>query len=121
MLAAPAAQPARSNPSLPLQRYAGDYVDPWYGPIHVRTGPRGLTINFPRSKGMNGTLEHWQYDTFRTRFVDKQIEPAFVTFGMDANGRIERVTMKPVSPVADFSYDYQDLLFTPAAAAKAAQ
>jgi hypothetical protein len=23
-------------------------------------------------------------------------------------------TMKPVSPIADFSYDYQDLLFTPA-------
>ena len=40
---------------------------------------------------------------------------------MDANGRIERVTMTPVSPVADFSYDYQDLLFTPAAAGKAAQ
>jgi CubicO group peptidase (beta-lactamase class C family) len=121
MLAAPGAQPARTNPSLPLQRYAGDYVDPWYGPIHVRTGAGGLTINFPRSKGMNGTLEHWQYDTFRTRFVDKQIEPAFVTFGMDANGRIERVTMTPVSPVADFSYDYQDLLFTPPSAAKVAQ
>jgi len=24
------------------------------------------------------------------------------------------VTMKPVSPTADFSWDYQDLLFTPA-------
>jgi hypothetical protein len=24
------------------------------------------------------------------------------------------VTMKPVSPSADFSWDYQDLLFTPA-------
>jgi hypothetical protein len=23
------------------------------------------------------------------------------------------MTMKPVSPLADFSYDYQDLLFTP--------
>jgi hypothetical protein len=39
-----------------------------------------------------------------------------VTFGLDANGKVERVTMKPVSPIADFSYDYQDLLFTPVAA-----
>ena len=58
-------------------------------------------------------LEHWQYDTFVTRFEDKTIEPAYVTFGLDADGKVERVTMKPVSPLADFSYDYQDLLFTP--------
>ena len=28
-------------------------------------------------------------------------------------GGIERVTMKAVSPLADFSYDYQDLMFVP--------
>ena len=67
---------------------------------------------------MEGTLEHWQYDTFRTRLTDKSIEPAYVTFGLDAEGRVERVTMKPVSPLADFSYDYQDLLFTPEAGGK---
>jgi len=26
--------------------------------------------------------------------------------------------MKPVSPLADFSYDFQDLLFTPQSSAK---
>jgi hypothetical protein len=36
-----------------------------------------------------------------------------VTFSLDADGKVDRVTMKPVSPIADFSYDYQDLLFTP--------
>jgi hypothetical protein len=36
-----------------------------------------------------------------------------VTFGLDADGKVERVTMKAVSPLADFSYDYQDLLFMP--------
>jgi CubicO group peptidase (beta-lactamase class C family) len=117
-LAAPAAQPAKAGPSLPLARYAGDYVDPWYGKISVRENGGQLQIDFPRSRGMNGTLEHWQYDTFRTRFVDKQIEPAFVTFGVGAEGQVERVTMKAVSPIADFSYDYQDLQFTRVAAAK---
>ena len=48
-----------------------------------------------------------------TRFDDKTIEPAYVSFGLDADGKVERVTMKPASPIADFSYDYQDLLFTP--------
>jgi hypothetical protein len=36
-----------------------------------------------------------------------------VTFSLDADGKVDRVTMKAVSPIADFSYDYHDLLFTP--------
>ena len=117
-LSAPAAQPAKAGPSLPLSRYVGEYADPWYGPIHIREANGRLTIDFPRSRGMNGTLEHWQYDTFRTRFADKQIEPAFVTFAIGPDGKVERVTMKAVSPIADFSYDYQDLEFTPVAKAR---
>jgi hypothetical protein len=42
----------------------------------------------------------------------KWIEPAYVTFSIDADGKVDHVTMKPVSPAADFSFDYQDLLFT---------
>jgi CubicO group peptidase (beta-lactamase class C family) len=117
-LAAPAARPAKAGPSLPLSRYAGDYVDPWYGRISIRRYGGRLAIDFPRSKGMNGILQHWQYDTFKTNFVDKQIEPAFVTFSIGAEGQVDRVTMKPVSPIADFSYDYQDLSFVPAKAAQ---
>jgi coproporphyrinogen III oxidase len=36
-----------------------------------------------------------------------------MTFGLNADGQVERITMRAVSPLADFSYDYQDLLFTP--------
>jgi hypothetical protein len=39
-----------------------------------------------------------------------------VTFSLDADGKVDRVTMKAVNPAVDFSWDYQDLLFTPAAA-----
>ena len=41
-----------------------------------------------------------------------------MTFSLDAEGAVDRVTMKPLSPIADFSYDYQDLLFRPVAAKK---
>lgn len=114
-LDAPAAKPAKVGPSLPLARYAGTYADPWYGNIEVGVSKGSLTIDFKPTPRMGGTLEHWQYDTFITRLDDKTIEPAFVTFGLDADGRVERITMKPVSPLADFSYDYADLLFTPVA------
>ncbi|MCA1660679.1 MAG: serine hydrolase [Novosphingobium sp.] len=112
------AQPAQIGPSLPLARYAGDYADPWYGPIAIRADGGKLVIDFKQTPRMTGQLEHWQYDSFRTRWDDPTIEPAYVTFSLDADGKVERITMKPVSPLADFSYDYQDLLFTPAPASK---
>ncbi len=115
---AAAASPAHVGPSLPLERYAGTYADPWYGNIEVALANGKLTIDFKSTPRMRGNLEHWQYDSFITRLDDKSIEPAYVTFGLNADGRVERITMKPVSPAADFSYDYQDLLFTPLETAK---
>ena len=106
-------KPAAIGPSLPLDHYVGDYSDPWYGTIKVRQAGKGLTIEFPHSAGMEGPLTHYQYDTFKTNPKLGWVEPAYVTFSVDANGKIDRVTMKPVSPAADFSWDYQDLLFTP--------
>jgi len=110
-----AAKPAKVGPSLPLARYVGTYTDPWYGNIEIALVKNKLRVDFKSTPRMGGTLEHWQYDSFITRFDDKTIEPAYVNFGLDADGKVERITMKAVSPLADFSYDYQDLLFTPAA------
>jgi hypothetical protein len=110
---ATSAQPAHVGPSLPLASFAGTYADPWYGNIEVTAVNGQLKIDFKSTPGMTGTLEHWQYDSFITRLDDKSIEPAYVSFGLDADGKVQRVTLKPVSPLADFSYDYQDLLFTP--------
>jgi hypothetical protein len=36
-----------------------------------------------------------------------------VTFALKADGGIDRVGMRAVSPLADFSFDYQDLDFRP--------
>ena len=108
-----AAKPAKIGPSLSLGRYAGIYSDPWYGNLEITQSAAGLKINFASTPRMGGSLEHWQYDSFITRFDDKNIEPAYVTFALNADGKIERVTMKAISPLADFSFDYQDLLFTP--------
>lgn len=107
---------ATSRPSLPPAGYAGAYADPWYGPMTIATRGRDLRIDFTRTPGMTGTLRHWQYDTFRADWDDASIEPAFVTFALDADGKVARITMKAVSPLADFSYDYHDLRFVPQAA-----
>lgn len=113
-----AVAPAKVGPSLPLTRYAGHYVDPWYGRMTIAPGgPSGLTLSFDDTPRMAGPLDHYQYDSFIVRFTDPGIEPAYVTFNIGAAGDIERIKLKPVSPTADFSFDYQDLDFAPVAAA----
>ena len=102
-----------SNPSLEAAGYAGAFVDAWYGPIAITEAGGKLRIDFRQTPGMAGTLTHWQYDTFRADWDDASIEPAYVTFALDAAGKVDRITMKAVSPLADFSYDYQDLQFEP--------
>ena len=110
------AQRPQSSPTLPLASYAGSYSDPWYGPIAITETGGQLAIDFKQTPGMVGPLEHWAYDTFVARWPDPLIEPAFVTFALDAAGKPARITMKAFSPVADFSFDYHDLEFTPVVA-----
>ena len=118
VLRATQAKPAGIGPSLPLARYAGTYADPWYGNVEVAAHSDGLRIDFKSTPRMGGRLRHWQYDTFITEFDDRTIEPAYVTFALDADGKVERITMKAVSPIADFSWDYRDLALTPVVVGK---
>ena len=104
------------GPSLPLSGYTGVYRDPWYGTatISQSKGRQGaLSISFDRTPGLHGALEHVQYDTFRTHWAMPDVEDAYVTFALKPDGSIDQMTMKAISPTADFSWDYQDLRFTP--------
>jgi Domain of unknown function (DUF3471) len=105
---------ATSKPSLPLAKYAGVYNDAWYGPITIRLENGGLVISFDHSPGMVGELQHWQYETFKAHWRVRTIEDAFVTFSLNPDGSIDSARMAAVSPLADFSFDYQDLLLRPA-------
>jgi hypothetical protein len=101
-------------PSLPLARYAGIYRDPWYGTVSVTMKAAGLQISFDHTPSMHGALEHVHDDTFRTRFVGRGVEDAYMTFTPNADHSIERAALRPISPLADFSFDYADLSLTPA-------
>ena len=104
---------ANSRPSLPLEKYAGTYGDAWYGTSTIRIEGGKLFLTFDYTPNMVGELEHWQYDTFVTHWRVRTTADAFVTFALKPDGSIDRFTMLPVSPLADFSFDYQDLEFRP--------
>jgi len=104
---------ANSKPLLPLEKYAGTYNDAWYGPITIKQEGSGLVFRMEHTPKAVADLQHWQYDTFKAHWRDRTIEDAFVTFTLNPDGSIDHFTMAAVSPLADFSFDYQDLWFTP--------
>jgi CubicO group peptidase (beta-lactamase class C family) len=106
---------ANSKPSLQLEKYAGAYSDAWYGDIGIAFENGRLVMRFSHSPALTGELEHWQYDTFKARWRDRSLAAdAFVTFSLNPDGSIREIRMVPVSPLTDFSYDFQDLLIVPA-------
>ncbi|PYO62499.1 MAG: serine hydrolase [Gemmatimonadetes bacterium] len=104
-----------AGPSLPLARYAGRYTDALYGDATITLEQGTLVLRFSRSPAFVGDLAHWQYDTFRTGWRTPNLADAFVTFDLNPDGSIVQFRMAAVSPLADFSFDYQDLRFVPAA------
>ena len=100
------------GPTLPLDAYVGRYRDPWYGDILVTRSGGGLAIDFTHTPAFKSVLEPFGADAFRTHFSPIAGEDAVVTFALH-DGAVSGVTMRPLSPLADFSFDYQDLAFTP--------
>jgi CubicO group peptidase (beta-lactamase class C family) len=105
-----AARNADSTPTLDLAAYAGTYRDPWYGEVFVEQDGDGLVMRFSRSDLLTGGLEHFQYDTFIARWQDRSLfGDAYVTFAINAEGEVESIRMKALSPDTDFSFDFHHL------------
>ncbi|RDS79128.1 serine hydrolase [Dyella monticola] len=115
-----AARDAKSKPSLPLASYAGTYRDPWYGDIIITDEAGKLRLRFSKTRQLVGTMTPWQHDTFTVRWDDRALNAdAFAEFSLDADGHVRSMRMQPISPLTDFSFDFQDLRLTPVKADEA--
>jgi CubicO group peptidase (beta-lactamase class C family) len=111
---------AKSQPSLALAAYDGEYQDAWYGKATIKAVGNKRVISFERTPDLVGELEHFQHDTFIARWKERNFNAdAYVTFSLNPDGSIERMKMAPVSTETDFSYDFADLTFVPVKPAKA--
>ncbi|MFZ6678690.1 serine hydrolase [Undibacterium sp. Tian12W] len=102
-----------SKPSLALAAYDGEYRDPWYGSATVKTVGAKLVLSFVKTPDLTGELTHFQNDTFIVRWKERSLNAdAYVTFSR-RDGSIERMSMAPISPETDSSFDFSDLAFIP--------
>ena len=79
-----ASRAAESQPSRPLSAYAGTFADSLWGEVKVSVDGTRLLLEGPGVAG--GSMEHWQYDTFRLSWKDTQFGKDDVVFVLDQNG-----------------------------------
>ena len=109
-----AARKPNAPPSLPLAQYAGTYRDPWYGDINIANEGGKLVIRFSKTADLVGDIQPWQNDTFVIKWRERWLNAdAFLSFNLDADGKIREARMEPISPLTDFSFDFQDLRLAP--------
>ena len=108
-----ALQTASGQASRPLEAYAGVYHDPWRGDVTVQRRDEKLRLVFSRTTGMQGDMLPTNGDVFVVRWDDRSLKAdALVNFRSGFDGAVSGMTMAPLSPTTDFSFDFQDLDFT---------
>lgn len=100
-----AARAKDTKPSLSLSGYAGTYAGEMYGEARVTEENGKLVLRLVPAAHFVGDLEHWQYDTFRVKWRDSVSYPfhkGFVTFTLNARGRVEEMKLDVPNPDFDF-------------------
>lgn len=90
----PPAHRTDTHPTLALERYAGTYVDSTYGAVQVTQAGGVLRAQIVTDPPAD--LEHWEFDTFRSRPADGRPAVA-VSFVPDGAGNITGVRVANVT------------------------
>lgn len=94
------------------ENYTGTYKDPWFGKVMISKQNNSLHFKADKVSDLIGTMTYYKGTTYIVRWNDASLKAdAFVTFSLDTEGKANGFTMSPISPLTDFSYDYQDLDF----------
>ena len=69
-------------------------------------------LDSKRSPKLTGEMLPYKGNTFVVKWIDRSMDAdAFVSFSLDQEGKAAGFTMRAISPLTDFSYDFHDLDF----------
>src|SRR5690606_23658072 len=100
------------NVQVPDSVYAGKYQDEWMGEFEILRTNGLLKIRSLRSPRLVGKLLYYKANTFIAMWDDRSFDAdAYVMFNLDENAKAKGFTMKAISPLTDFSFDFHHLNF----------
>lgn len=95
-----------------LNLYAGNYTDKWFGTVNITQKNGGLWFSSQKSPRLTGQMFPYKGNSWIVKWNDRSFDAdAFVNFSLDTDGKANGMTMKAISPLTDFSFDFHDLDF----------
>ena len=105
-----AEQLKNNKTKMPDSLITGTYKDLWFGNIEISVKNNGLWFASIRSPRLNGKMFAYKANTYIVKWTDRSLDAdAYVMFTIDKNGKAMGFTMEAISPLTDFSFDFQDL------------
>lgn len=90
----------------------GVYQDPWFGKVEIKSKNGNLWFESKRSPQLRGNLHWYKGSSYAVKWLNRSMDAdAFVNFNLDEDGNATGIKMKAISPLTDFSFDFQDLDF----------
>jgi len=92
--------------------FTGTYSDVWFGDVTVSQKDGKLRFYAVKSPKLSGEMLFYRGNTFIVKWDDRTLDAdAFAVFSLDREGKPSGITMEAISPLTDFSFDFQDLDF----------
>ena len=101
-----------NNTKTDMTLFTGTYSDKWFGDVVITVKEGKMFFQSKRSFLLNGEMLSYKGNTFIVKWKERSMDAdAFVMFDLDNNGKPSGMKMKAISPLTDFSFDFQDLEF----------
>ena len=82
-----------TRPSLPLSAYVGGYEHPAWGNLLITEKNGKLQMRMGLGEENAGTLQHWNYDSFRTQLGDGRYGWTMLQFALAPDGTVANVSL----------------------------
>ncbi len=98
------------KPLLPLSGYTGSFMEPLLGRATIRQEKEGLVLRFDNMEHYVADLRYFQYNNFIASFRNMGIPTeAYVSYGLKADGSIERVSIEVKDPASRLDFSEMEL------------
>jgi CubicO group peptidase (beta-lactamase class C family) len=103
----------KAKTKIDYKKYIGTYKDNWFGEVTIYEKKGKLYFTSKRSPRLTGEIFFYKDENFAVKWNIRSFHAdSHIFFDLDSNGKVNHFTMKAISPLTDFSYDFHDLDFT---------